>query len=82
MSAFDKFTTILPPSDETSECEGPGVMMTPRGSLDWRGGSVGDEREGEEDVDGRERRVGEDVEMDDLGCRYGVVGENDRHSEA
>ncbi|KAI0748966.1 hypothetical protein BC629DRAFT_1179933 [Irpex lacteus] len=84
MSAFDKFTTILPPSDETSECEGPGVMMTPRGSLDWRGGLVGDERQGERDNDGdgREQRGGEDVEMDDLGCRYGAVGENDRRSGA
>lgn len=73
MSAFDKFTTILPPSDETSECE-----------LDWRGGSVGDdrEREREGDEDGREQRGGEDVEMDDLGCSYGAVGENDRHSGA
>lgn len=50
MSALEKFTTLLPRSDDSSEGF---VVSTPRGSLDWNG-------EGEV-VD-----AGEVVEMDDL----------------
>ena len=33
MSALEKFTTLLPRSDDSSE----GFVSTPRGSLEWRG---------------------------------------------
>ncbi|KAI0084389.1 hypothetical protein BDY19DRAFT_909865 [Irpex rosettiformis] len=36
MTAFEKFTTLLPPSDGSSE----DVVSTPRGSSDWPGGMV------------------------------------------